>query len=81
MGNLKAILKDREGEWKAMPAPYATACSNARGFSIQRKEMETSTPPTRQEVSWLSTLDRTYTVQLPPTLGDGKAFSLPFPVA
>ena len=43
--------------------------------------METSTPPTIQEVSWLSTLDRTYTVQLPPTLGDGKAFSLPFPVA
>ncbi len=31
--------------------------------------------------SRLSTLDSTYTVQLPPTLSYGKAFSLPFSVA
>jgi hypothetical protein len=31
--------------------------------------------------SRLSTLDSTYTVQLPPTLGDGKAFSVSFSVA
>jgi hypothetical protein len=31
--------------------------------------------------SWLSTLDGAYTVQLPPTLGDGQAFSLSFSVA
>ena len=29
----------------------------------------------------MSTLDSTYTVQLPPTLGYGKAFSVPFSVA
>jgi hypothetical protein len=60
--NLTVILKDREDEWKARPAPYATAFSNLIA-------------------SRLSTLDRTYTVQLPPTLGDGKAFSLSFSVA
>jgi hypothetical protein len=44
--NLRVILKDREDEWKAIPNPYAAAFSNARGFSIRRKEMGTSTPPT-----------------------------------
>jgi hypothetical protein len=43
--NLRVILKDREDEWKAIPNPYATACSNARGFSIRRKEMGTSPHP------------------------------------
>jgi len=39
------------------------------------------TPPYRGLASRLSTLDGTYMVQLPRTLGYGKAFSLPFAVA
>jgi hypothetical protein len=46
--SLRVILKDREDEWKAIPNPYATACSNVFGFSILKNEMETSTPPTIQ---------------------------------
>jgi hypothetical protein len=44
--NLRVILKDREDEWKAEPNPYATAFSNTRGFSILRKKMGASIPPT-----------------------------------
>jgi hypothetical protein len=38
-------------------------------------------PPYMGWPSWMSTLDSTYTVQLPPTLGYGKAFSVSFSVA
>jgi hypothetical protein len=38
------ILKDRKGEWKAIPALYATAYSNARGFSIRFEAFKISIP-------------------------------------